>query len=246
MSGDTILFDTNPQGTDGWHAARCGRITASRFKDARDRLKGGGWSQKALGYAYDLARQRIGGTIPEAFSNQYMRAGTENEPVARMKYEGLRNVMVEEVGFAYTTDGRFGCSADGLIAPGGVWECKTMVSSATLFNALVTGDISEYRDQCVGELWLLRADWVDLTLFCPDLELMRVIRVERDEAEIDALVADLMKFDALVTSLRANLAEAVDLFHLAGLPLGAPGDEPPAASAKPAAMTAPDAIPELF
>jgi exodeoxyribonuclease (lambda-induced) len=216
--GATILFDNNKQGTDEWHAIRRGRITGSRAKDAREKLKGGGWSQKAIGYAYDVARQRLGGKTPEVFSNQYMRAGTENEPVARMKYEGLRGVMVEETGFAYTTDGKFGCSPDGLIAPSGLWECKTMVSSATLFNALVTGDVAEYRDQCLFEMWLLRADWVDLTLFCPDLELMRVVRIERNEEEIETLVADMMTFDALVETCAGRLREAVAEFSVPGLP----------------------------
>ena len=230
MIGATILIDPSPQGSEAWHAIRRGRITASRFKDARDRLKGGGWSQKALGYAYDVARQRVGGKTPEVFSNQYMRAGTEAEPVARIKYEGLRSVMVEEVGFHYTADGKFGCSPDGLIRPGGVWECKAMVSSATLFAALVSGDITEFRDQCIGELWLTHSDWVDLTLYCPDLELIRVIRIERDESEIDALVEDLMKFDALVETLAQRLREAIELFGMPGLPLGddEPAEEVPA------------------
>ncbi len=258
MIGDAILIDPSPQGSDEWLAIRRGRITASRFKDARDRLKSGGWSQKAIGYAYDVARQRLGGKIPETFSNQYMRAGVEAEPVARIKYEGLRSVMVEESGFVYTADGKFGCSPDGIIRPKGVWECKTMVSSATLFEALVNGIDDEYRDQCLGEMWLLRADWCDLTLYCPDLELMRVIRIERNEEEINELVADLMKFDALVETCVGRLREAIELFGVPGIPdllsgeFNGDDDMAPevAEKAQPKATAvpvAPDALPaELF
>jgi len=35
----TIIWNTAPQGSDEWLAARCGVITASRFRDARDKLK---------------------------------------------------------------------------------------------------------------------------------------------------------------------------------------------------------------
>ena len=163
------------------------------------------WSAAAMGYAYDLAREREGGTAPETYVNAAMRLGTQEEPIARLTYEAETGQFVEEVGFAHTDDGKFGCSVDGLIGNDGVWECKTMVSSATLFKAMVDEDISEYRDQCIGEMWLLRRQWVDLTLWCPDLKVLHVIRIERDDNEIDALERDLLAFDRLVEQLRAKL-----------------------------------------
>ncbi len=201
----TIVYNTELQGTDGWKAARRGAITGSRAKDARDRKKNGELTEKCLGYAYDLAREREGGTAPETYVNAAMRLGTQEEPVARLTYEAETGQFVEEVGFAHTTDGKFGCSVDGLIGSDGVWECKTMVSSATLFKAMVDEDISDYRDQCVFAMWLLRRQWVDLTLWCPDLKVLHVIRIERDDNEIDALEADLLAFDRLVEQLRAKL-----------------------------------------
>ena len=47
------------QGTEEWLTARRGKITGSRFKDARDKLKGGQPSKACLGYAMDVARERI-------------------------------------------------------------------------------------------------------------------------------------------------------------------------------------------
>lgn len=201
----TIIFNTAPQGSDEWLAIRRGAITGSRFKDARDRKKNGDLTEKCMGYAYDLAREREGGTAPETYVNAAMRLGTQEEPIARLTYEAETGQFVEEVGFAHTDDGKFGCSVDGLIGNDGVWECKTMVSSATLFKAMVDEDISEYRDQCIGEMWLLRRQWVDLTLWCPDLKVLHVIRIERDDNEIDALERDLLDFDRLVEQLRAKL-----------------------------------------
>lgn len=201
----TIIFNTAPQGSDEWLAARRGVITGSRFKDARDRKKNGDLTEKCMGYAYDLAREREGGMAPETYVNAAMRLGTQEEPIARLTYEAETGQFVEEVGFAHTADGKFGLSVDGRVLPKGAVEIKTMVSSATLFKALVDEDISEYRDQCVGAMWLLGLEWVDLCLWAPDLKTLHVIRIERDDNEIDALERDLLAFDRLVEQLRAKL-----------------------------------------
>jgi exodeoxyribonuclease (lambda-induced) len=176
-----------------------------RAKDARDRLKNGSPGSKALTYAMDTAREREGGQPLAQGQNTAMRIGQDQEPIARMKYEAFTGELVEEVGFAHTHDGRFGCSLDGSIAPNGAVEIKTLVGSTSLFKALVDGDISEYRDQCLMAMWLLTLDWVDVVLWAPDLDLLRVVRVNRDEEEIAAFEADMLAFDKLVESYRAKL-----------------------------------------
>lgn len=201
----TIIFNTEPQGSEGWLSARVGCITGSRFRDALDRKKDGGMTAEAMGYAYDLAREREGGKAPETFVNAAMRLGTQEEPVARLTYEAETGQFVEEVGFAHTEDKKFGCSVDGLVPPKGMLEIKTMVSSAVLFKAMVDGDISEYRAQCVGAMWLLSLDWCDLCLWAPDLKALHVVRIERNEDEIAKLETDLLAFDRLVESLRVKL-----------------------------------------
>lgn len=198
------------QGTPEWLAARVGVITGSRFKDCRDKLKGGGPSKACVAYAMDTARERSGGKAPAKFQNAAMRTGTEQEPLARQAYERRTGNLVEEVGFFTTEDGMFGLSPDGLIDEDGVLEIKTMVSSDTLFTAVAEGDVSAYMDQCLGYLWLLGRQWVDLVLWAPDLGHMVIKRITRDEAAIEALESDLMEFARLVTkyetSLRAALA----------------------------------------
>lgn len=226
----TILWSEAPQGSDLWLEHRRGVCTASRFKDARDRLKNGAPSAKLMGYAYDLARERAGGIAPGFNGNQYTRAGQDNEPMARMAYEIDRMEFVETVGFAYTNDRKFGVSADGLIGDDGVWECKMLVASERIFTAIVEGDISEYRDQCLGAMWLLHRKWVDLTLWAPDLPRpLHVVRIQRDEAEIDALVADLLAFDKLVNTLADKLRNRL------GMGLKLDDDELAAVIAAPAA-----------
>lgn len=197
------------QGSEEWLTARRGKITGSRFKDARDKLKGGQPSKACLGYAMDVARERIGGMAPSKFQNAAMRTGTEQEPFARAMYEARTGHMVDEAGFYLSDDAVFGLSPDGLVDDDGVIEIKTMVGSDTLFTAVADGDVSAYMDQCLGYLWLLGRQWVDLTLWCPDLNHMVIKRITRDEDAIEALEADLMAFARLVTQYENTLRTAI-------------------------------------
>ena len=197
------------QGSEEWLTARRGKITGSRFKDARDKLKGGQPSKACLGYAMDIARERIGGSAPAKFQNAAMRTGTEQEPFARAMYEARTGHMVDEAGFYLSDDAVFGLSPDGLVNDDGVIEIKTMVSSDTLFTAVADGDVSAYMDQCLGYLWLLGRQWVDLVLWAPDLNHMVIKRITRNEDAIEALEADLMAFARLVTQYENTLRTAI-------------------------------------
>jgi exodeoxyribonuclease (lambda-induced) len=215
-----IIFN-DPQGSEAWLAARRGVITGSRFKDARDYKKltaadakagktRGEPSDKLLGYAMDIARERFGGTVPAVFVNGAMRFGNQEEPVGRLEYEAETGNMVIEAGFITTDDGRFGVSVDGMVGDDGLIEIKTMVSSKTLFKAIVEADTSEYVDQCNGAMWLLGRQWIDLVLWAPDLaeaggKGLHITRIVRDDDVINELEADLMAFAAMVDDFERRL-----------------------------------------
>lgn len=131
------IVHTSPQGSEQWLADRRGCITGSRFKDCRDKLKSGAPSKACLTYAQDVARERIGGSVLQTFATAAMRLGSDQEPIARMHYEMATDELVEEAGFITTDDRKFGVSVDGLIGADGLYECKTMVSSAKIGRAHV-------------------------------------------------------------------------------------------------------------
>jgi len=215
-----VIHHNHPQGSELWLAARRACITGSRFKDCRDYkaltaaqkkegLTRGEPSTKLLGYAYDVARERCGGQAPAKFQNAAMRTGTEQEPFARAMYEARTGHMVDEAGFYLSDDAVFGLSPDGLVNDDGVIGIKTMVGSDTLFTAVADGDLSAYMDQCLGYLWLLGRQWVDLVLWVPDLNYMAIHRITRDENAIEALEADLLAFAELVRKYEAKLRAAL-------------------------------------
>lgn len=206
-----IAWSYAPQGTDEWLEARRGRITGSQFKVTRDRLKNGEYTKSAKLYAMDTARERVGGRAADVYVNAAMRFGTEQEPKARVAYEDKTGNLVEEVGFAYTTDGKFGVSVDGLVDNDGMVEIKTMVSSETLFKAVVEGDHSEYIDQINGAMWLLGRKWCDLILWAPDLPAaqLTIVRISRNDDHIEALESDLLQFERTVAQYEAKLRRAM-------------------------------------
>ncbi len=158
-----LIHHTDPQGSDAWMQARRGVITGSRFRDARTasvtaRCRPQPWATRrtwrASGAAACCCRRSPRRPCASAPSRSRRRVWpTSCRP----------GLVVEECGFFATDDGLFGVSPDGLVGDDGLIEIKTMCSSATLFRAVVDGDISDYRDQIVGELWLLHRDWCDLS-----------------------------------------------------------------------------------
>lgn len=232
MNDCDLLYYDDEQGSDAWLEARRGVITASRFKDCRDYKKDSSPSEKLLGYAMDVARERVGGLAPGAWQSPAMREGQIEEPRARAATVLEKGYDVRQVGFFCTEDRRFGVSVDGLVDDDGVIEIKTMVSSKTFFQAVIYGDISEYIDQCNGAMWLLGRKWVDLVLWCPDMEAqglgLTIRRIERDDDAINALEADLIKFDRLVDKLVQTVH---DKAREAGFDPGLDDVEPPTLAA---------------
>lgn len=221
----SITYSNVPQQSEGWFAIRKGRITGSKFKDTRDKLKSGKLSGKATLYARNVARERFGGKAESVFQNAAMRMGQEQEPFARQAYETTTGLLAQEAGFAYTDCGFFGLSVDGLVGDDGVIEIKTMVGSDNLFETVVEEDYSEYMDQCLGYLLFLNRQWVDLVLWTPDLEdkglglvIHRINRADHIK-EIAELKADLDAFSLVVreyeSKLRTKAAANVDLLKQA-------------------------------
>jgi len=206
-----ITFNTEPQGSEGWLAARRGRITGSQFKTARDKLKSGKPSAKAILYARNVARERFGGTVASVYQNAAMQFGTEQEPFAISAYESVTGYLTQEAGFAATDCGMFGVSVDRLVGDDGVVEVKTMVGSDNLFDTVIDEDYSEYLDQCLGYLLFLDRQWVDLVLWAPDLEaqglglvIHRINRADHLDA-IAELERDLNDFAMVVRQYESKL-----------------------------------------
>lgn len=219
-----MIFHEYPQGSPEWLAARCGVITASRYKDARDfnvptaaeKKEGktrGKPSAKCIAYAAQVAVERIAGQpVDKVFQSWQMREGQEQEPNARAAYDIETGHIVREVGLVTTDDCLFGYSSDGFVGEDGLLEIKTLLSADTICKVVGDGDLSAYMDQCMGGLWLTGRKWIDLVLWAPALypigRQLTIHRIERDEQAIEALEADLLAFARMVQEAEAKLRGA--------------------------------------
>lgn len=200
------------QGSTEWKLARAGKVTASRAKDARDRLKSGAPSGKQIAYACQVALERVSGQPADAtFENWQMREGHVQEPIARAAYERRTGNLVDEVGAFATDDDLFLYSPDGVIDNDGLLEVKTLFSPERIMTIVGSGDVSDFIDQCMFGLWLTGRQWIDLVVWVPSLEHMAVKRITRDEDRIEALESDLMAFARLVAQYETTLRTAISI-----------------------------------
>lgn len=198
------------QGSPEWKQARAGKVTASRAKDARDKLKSGAPSGKQIAYACQVALERITHQPADTtFENWQMREGHVQEPIARSAYERRTGNLVDEVGAFATDDDLFLYSPDGLIDDDGLLEVKSLFSPERIMTIVGNGDTSDFEDQCMFGLWLTGRQWIDLVVWAPSLEHMVIKRITRDEDRIEALESDLMAFARLVAQYETTLRKAI-------------------------------------
>lgn len=204
------MLNSFEQGSPEWKQARAGKVTASRAKDARDRLKSGAASGKQISYACQVALERVSHQPADAtFENWQMREGHIQEPIARAAYEQRTGNLVDEVGAFATDDDLFLYSPDGLIDGDGLLEVKTLFSPERIMTIVGNGDVSDFIDQCMFGLWLTGRKWIDLVVWVPALEHLSVKRIARDDDYIEAMEADLIAFAKLVTQYENTLRAAI-------------------------------------
>jgi hypothetical protein len=205
------------QGSPEWMAARSGAITASRFADAISVLtrksgdkNPGDPTAAADKYAGDIAIERVSGKpYGEPVKAWTLERGHIMETAARIAYEARQKELATESGVALTDDRLFGYSTDGCVGNDGLIEIKCPVDSVKIFDMLQTGDVSEYHHQIQGGLWITGRKWCDFIMYVPDLEAvgkdLYIKRIYRDDDFIDAMVADLLKFNKRVQQFEAIL-----------------------------------------
>lgn len=172
------------QGTEDWHAARLGKITASRTHDAVTKLKSGSYSAARANYMAELICEILTGQRAEGFTNAAMQWGTDHEPQARAMYTLMTGLDVQEVGFVdHSTLSGFGASPDGLVGELGLVEIKCP-NTATHIDRLLGANIDpKYQTQMQVQMMCTGRVWCDFVSFDPRLPADMQISIERVEAD---------------------------------------------------------------
>jgi putative phage-type endonuclease len=191
------------QGTDEWFQQRLGKVTASRLSDVIAKTKTG-VSTSRQNYLIQLVSERLTGKKTDSFTNKAMEDGVEREPIARKLYESKTNSIVTEVGFfdhpvikssGASPDGAVNAEEEGKYA--GLIEIKCPIET-THTNTLMNKSVpSKYIPQMQWQLACTGAKWVDFVSYnpnFPDTMQIFVARVDRDNAYIAELEAEVLKF----------------------------------------------------
>ncbi len=171
----------------------------------------GDYSEAAKNYAFRLAIERLTGAplMDDQFETFAMRRGHELEPQARDLHSFLIGRDIAQTGLVLTDNQRFGASADGLIGDDGGSEYKCFVAPEKLRAILIDDDWSGIADQVQGCMWITGRQWWHIGLYCPALadinRALTIKEVQRDDAYIEALEADLIAFDELVCGYMEQL-----------------------------------------
>ncbi|MFZ4697981.1 MAG: lambda exonuclease family protein [Phycisphaerales bacterium] len=196
-----MILETADQRTDDWYAARCGKATASRFKDAIAALKSGAPAQAQRDYLTELVVERLTQQPIQRFQNAAMTWGTEQEPAARAAYERVTGISVEETGFIAHDTLMAGCSPDGLVDWDGLVEIKCPWNTAVHIETLLNGMPDEHIPQVQGQMWITGRQWCDFVSYDPRMpaELqLHVQRINRDPAYVADLERRVTEFLAEV------------------------------------------------
>lgn len=209
----TITYhDDLIQGSDEWHAARCGLITASEMKLILTPTLKVANNDKTRAHVWELAAQRITDYVEPTYIGDAMLRGHEDEILARALYSE-HFAPVTECGFVTNDEWGFtlGASPDGLVGDDGGVEAKSRIQKYQ-----VQAIVEYYRDGTIPEEFMLqvqtcmlvtRRKWWDLISYSGGLP-MRLMRIEANP-EIQAAIID------ACTAFEAKIAEAIADYHAA-------------------------------
>ncbi|MBK1884831.1 YqaJ viral recombinase family protein, partial [Luteolibacter pohnpeiensis] len=161
------------QGSEKWHAARAGRVTASQFKRVLT-AAGGKDSSSWKDYALTLTAEIISPEIVPAFAgNRHTDRGNELEPRAREYFCQLTGLVVEQVGFITREDGIVGCSPDGLIVHEDSYVAGLEIKAPapkTHLEYLLNGTLpDEYKQQVHGSMAVTGLDTWHFFSYCEEV-----------------------------------------------------------------------------
>lgn len=170
------------QGSDEWHSARCGLLTASEMKHIITPKKlEYAQNDKEKGHLYELAAQRVNNYVEPSYIGDDMLRGQDDESYARETYHE-HYAPVETCGFITNDSFGFmlGYSPDGLVGDDGQIECKSRKQKYQMETISTDTVPEEYVIQLQTGLLVSGRKWCDFISYCGGMP-MFVKRVYPDD-----------------------------------------------------------------
>jgi hypothetical protein len=203
------VLDELEQGSDEWHAARRGILTASTIGRliAASTIKAAS-NVESRTLTLQLAAERITGHTDPTYASDAMERGTYDEPVARDIYTRSFD-PVTECGFMVRDDWGFkiGYSPDGLVEDDGLIEIKSRDQKAHLATVLADEVPAANMAQLQCGLLISGRAWIDYVSYCSGMHLWRK-RVQPDPRWHAAIIAVGAQFEAATEDIIARYTHA--------------------------------------
>jgi len=192
----TIIYHNEViQGSEEWHALRCGKLTASEMKLILTPTLKTASNDKERAHLHELLAQRITKYVEPSYVSDDMLRGMSDEIECRALY-AKHFVPVTECGFITNDQWGFaiGYSPDGLVGDDGLIECKYRRAKYQI-ETIVSGEMpDEYMLQCQTGLLVTQRKWLDFVSYSGGLPMVRV-RVYSDPDVQKAIVAATTAFE---------------------------------------------------
>lgn len=201
------------QGSDEWHAARCGLLTASEVKLILTPTLKIADNEKTRAHVWELAAQRITQYVEPSYIGDDMLRGWEDEAHARATYTAHTGREVADVGFMTNDAWGFtiGYSPDGRIDEDGLIEIKSRLQKFQVQTVVEwargQGAPTDFVLQCQTGLLVSGRKWLDFISYSGGMR-MPIIRVEPDKEIQEAIVAAATAFEAKVVEAVAEYEAA--------------------------------------
>lgn len=200
------------QRNDDWHAARCGKVTASRIKDVNAKpVKGKAYNALTL----TILSERLTGVQEETKTTMQMQWGIDQEPYAIAAYENFTSNFVMETGLIdHPAIKLSGASPDGLVESNGQIEAKCPATTTHL-NTLLTREVpAEYIPQITWQLACTRREWCDFISYDPRLPehlQLVIIRVFAKDLDIAGVEQSVINFNRSVDRALIDLKDGYEV-----------------------------------
>ena len=200
------------QGSDEWHKARTGLLTASEVKLIVTPTLKSADNEKTRAHVWEIAAQRVTGYTEPTYISDDMLRGQADEITARELYSD-RYDPVEEVGFITREVAPgvvIGYSPDGVGIMGGFGiECKSRRQKFQM-EVIATNEVDkDHILQLQTGLLVTGWEYIDYISYCggmPMWVIREYPRPEYQEAILRAAIAFEGKVGEVVTKYRAQVA----------------------------------------
>lgn len=203
------VYQDLEQGSDEWHAARCGLMTCSELNLILTPTLKLANNEKTRSHAYELAAQRITQYVEPGYIGENMLRGWQDEITARELYSQHR-APVQEVGGMCRDFGTFKlwCSPDGLVGTDGGTESKSRIQKYQIQTITSNEVPQDHVLQVQGCLAVSGREWWDYISFCGGMP-MWVIRVLPDPAIQQAIKEACEAFEVKIQELMTQYQERI-------------------------------------